>query len=343
MGEWNEGDHPREQRTKRFAVKRAGGADPSADLEADDAYGSVFSTPVDPDSTGQMGVEQERVLEDAVRSHATIGEFAMARRRRYVERVLDGMPDTQSRFSTVDDQGRRSYTPERLRLQDAVIDRMMDRARDVPCDRRALMTGGIGGAGKSSSLRAMGVNGDEWLTLNNDDIKEEMARAGMIPKVRGLTPMESCPLVHEEASDMLARMRRRALDRGMNVIVDGTMSSYGSTSRKIGQLHDAGYEVRAMFVDVSVDTAKRRAFGRYRRSMDEYTTSGVGVGGRWLPERVIESQRSDDPGFRTVNAETFGRLAREGVFDGEPAVFDNDVDGRGSRRLRLDSFIHADG
>lgn len=140
---------------------------------------------------------------------------------------------------------------------------------------------------------------------------------------------------------MLRKLREKAYERGLNVILDGTMASYGSTKRKIDQLHEAGYDVHAMFVDVSVDTAKRRALTRYRHALDEYTTSRarLGYGGRWLPTAVLDGQHGDDARYRTVNAATFSRLASEGVFDAEPAVFDNDVDGRRSRRLPLDGFV----
>lgn len=91
----------------------------------------------------------------------------------------------------------------------------MDRARNVPCGRLALFTGGLGGAGKTSMLARNDVDVTQFLTLNNDDIKEEMASDGMIPQVNGLTPMEACPLVHEEASDVLAQLRAMALERGL--------------------------------------------------------------------------------------------------------------------------------
>lgn len=91
--------------------------------------------------------------------------------------------------------------------------------------------------------------------------------------------MESCFLVHEEAGDILADLRARALDSHMNVILDGTMNGPESTERKIRELRSHGYSMRAMFVDISPATSKRRADGRYRDGMVRYTTARLGHGG----------------------------------------------------------------
>ncbi|AUD87141.1 zeta toxin family protein [Bifidobacterium breve] len=91
--------------------------------------------------------------------------------------------------------------------------------------------------------------------------------------------MESCFLVHEEAGDILADLRARALDSHMNVILDGTMNGPESTERKIRELRSHGYSIRAMFVDISPATSKRRADGRYRDGMVRYTTARLGHGG----------------------------------------------------------------
>lgn len=90
--------------------------------------------------------------------------------------------------------------------------------------------------------------------------------------------MESCFLVHEEAGDILADLRARALDSHMNVILDGTMNGPESTERKIRELRSHGYSIRAMFVDISPATSKRRADGRYRDGMVRYTTARLGHG-----------------------------------------------------------------
>ena len=85
-------------------------------------------------------------------------------------------------------------------MHDSIIDDLYARASDVPCEQRAIIAGGLPGAGKSTVLeRYAGIDRSQYLTINPDDVKEEMARRDMIPPVSGLSPMEASDLVHEES------------------------------------------------------------------------------------------------------------------------------------------------
>lgn len=237
---------------------------------------------------GRLAEEQERALADACRERRPFDDYERTTRREYIRLIIRRYAgyDTRRAYSTTDGNGRVLYDPGRQREHDRIVSDILSRASGVERGSRALMSGGLGGAGKSSILvsedfaeRFGGFDPDEWLTLNNDDIKEMMAQRGLIPHVRGLTPMESCFLVHEEAGDILADLRARALDSHMNVILDGTMNGPESTERKIRELRSHGYSIRAMFVDISPATSKRRADGRYRDGMVRYTTARLGHGG----------------------------------------------------------------
>ena len=291
----------------------------------------------------ELATEQERVRNAAVREGRSITGMEMDRRKVYVERAMqyevDHNRDTQSRYSRDTPNGR-VYDPDRARQHAEIVTAFLDRAKNVDRGHKVIFSGGLGGSGKSTVLAEMGLDKSRWITLNNDDIKEEMARRGMIPRVKGLTPMEACPLVHEEASDVLSDLTAAATSRGMNVIFDGTMSSTKSMIGKIDRFRRSGYSVGAVFVDVSVDTSIRRAESRYERGMSQYTTShGHGIGGRWLPKDVVLKNRGEK--LKSRNAETLVSLARDGVFDEDPVVWDNDVDGRSPRRIDWPEFSGA--
>ncbi|KAA8828166.1 zeta toxin family protein [Bifidobacterium myosotis] len=333
----------------RYDGERRGGD--GGDLEPPDGAGAWPPgggfDPFDEEEAelARMGAEQERVLADACAARRPLTDFERERRREYIRRVVDATRGHDTRDTLTAGTGR--YPEWRRRIHREIIDAAFARADRVGLHRRALMSGGLGGSGKSSTLaspgfreRFPGFRPDEWLTLNNDDVKEELAKRGCVPHVRGLTPMECCFLVHEEASDILRAIRRRALDEGMDVIVDGTMNDAGSTERKIRELRDAGYAVDAMFVDISPDTSKRRADGRYRDGMTEYTTSGgtQGSGGRYLPDDVVDGQRPADPAHRSRNAETLIALESKGLFDNTPIIYDNDIDGRRPRPVPYAEF-----
>ena len=135
--------------------------------------------------------------------------------------------------------------------------------------------------------------------INPDDIKEEMARRGMIPEIDGLSPMEASELAHEESSHLAKRLARRAQADGKNLIWDITMSSEGTTASRIDDLRKAGYtQVDGLFVDISIETSIRRTESRHREGHDKWRT-GKGLGGRYVPPEVIESQADSEWGSKT--------------------------------------------
>jgi hypothetical protein len=195
------------------------------------------------------------------------------------------------------------YTPSRRAQQEEILKQLEDRAKNVPNERRAIVMGGIGGAGKSTILRTnakhrgsvahkLGIkyaSYDEkghgvgepsnFLILNPDDIKGEMAKRGMIPKIDRLSPLEANPFVHEEASKMAEDLAQRAQAQGKNVIWDVTLNSVKSGDKRINPLHAAtqmgGYHVAGAFVDVSTAQSAKNAAQRHR---SESPGEGRGAG-----------------------------------------------------------------
>jgi predicted kinase len=221
------------------------------------------------------------------------------------------------------DRADNMWTTERQLVQRDLVDDLYASAADVPCERRAVMAGGLGGAGKSTVLeRHAGVDRSQYLTINPDDIKEAMARRGLIPEIEGLSPMEASDLVHAESSYVAKRLARRAMDDGKNLIWDITMSSISSTEDRLDDLDRAGYSANGIFVDIGIAEAVRRADSRHRLGHEDYR-AGIGFGGRYVPPEVIEAQA--DPEWGSLNRRTFEHV--KGRF-AEWAVYDNSVTGR---------------
>jgi predicted kinase len=228
---------------------------------------------------------------------------------------------TDRQFTT--DQDREQWTPARDRIQGELAADLYERARDVPCDSKSIVAGGLGGAGKSTVLSEhAGIDLSQYLTINPDDIKEEMAKRGLIPEVEGLTPMEASDLVHEESSAIAKQLERKARSDGKNIIWDITMSSRESTERRITDLRADGYRVDGIFVDIPVETSVRRADARHRSGYDDYL-AGTGLGGRYVPAELIEAQA--DPDWVSKNRKTFEEVSH--LFD-HWSRYDNSVDGR---------------
>jgi hypothetical protein len=230
---------------------------------------------------------------------------------------------TTDKVHTVNGEGA-VWLPERAQAHKDIIDALWTKAANVPRDGEALIAGGLGGAGKSTVLRGgAGVDQSRFLTINPDDVKEEMVRRGLVPAVEGLSPMEASPIVHEESSHIANMLAKRAYAERVNVIWDITMSRQASVAKRIDELRAAGYDtVDAVFVDIPVETSVERALGRHRRGMESFR-AGSGTGGRYVPPALIRANASN--AASSANREVFDGL--RGRFTSW-VVFDNSVAGR---------------
>jgi predicted ABC-type ATPase len=202
------------------------------------------------------------------------------------------------------DPAREVWSGQRDAMHDSIIDDLYARASDVPCERRAIIAGGLPGAGKSTVLEHYAdIDRSQYLTINPDDIKEEMGRRDMIPPVSGLSPMEASDLVHEESSYVSRQLALRAQADGKNVIWDITMSSRASTERRIDELRSSGYmRIEGVFIDIPVEISVSRADSRHREGQDD-CRAGDGLGGRFIPAEMIRAQA--DPEWGSRNRKTF--------------------------------------
>ena len=230
---------------------------------------------------------------------------------------------TSKHLYTIDSAGE-IWIEERDRLHDSIIEDLYAKAADVPCDFKAIIAGGLGGAGKTTVLtQHAGIDLSQYLMINPDAMKEEMAYRGMIPEVEGLSVMEASELVHEESSYLASQLALRAQADGKNVIWDITMSSEESVAKRINELASAGYtRIDGLFVDISVETSLRRIESRHREGHDKYL-AGDGLGGRYVPPEVIKSQ--EDPEWGSKNMRTFSAVQQR--FNNW-SIYDNSIDGR---------------
>ncbi len=206
---------------------------------------------------------------------------------------------------TIDTRGE-VWLEQRETFHDALIDELYAHAAKAPAEHKAIIAGGLPGAGKSTVLeRYAGIDRSCFLTIDPDKVKEELARHDLIPVVEGLSPMEASDLVHEESSHIAKRLARRAQADGKNVIWDITMSTTVSTEQRIEALRACGYtHIEGIFVDIPLDTSEERATVRHRMDQDEYH-AGKGQGGRLIPADLTSN--SGDPDWGSVNRRTFRR------------------------------------
>lgn len=249
----------------------------------------------------------------------------------HITEVRDTLDKARAAGLTTDalytiDLDRKEWTVERNRLQGSLVADLYDRANEVPCDRQAIIAGGLGGAGKTTTLTGQaGIDLSRYLIINPDDIKEEMAHRGMIPELDKLSPMEASDLAHEESSYIAKRLALRATADGKNIIWDITMSSQESTEARINNLHDAGYErIEGIFVDIPPDLSITRTESRHREGHEQWR-SGQGFGGRFVPPEVTKHQLDTEWGSK--NRRTYEAMKEKFA---SWSIYDNSVHGRPS-------------
>jgi hypothetical protein len=247
----------------------------------------------------------------------------------HVEEVVDGLDAaakaglSNAELHTLNGD-RVTWTPERNKIHARIVADEYAKVAEVPCDRQAIVAGGLGGAGKTTVLgEHAGIDRSKFLTINPDDFKETLAKEGLIEDIAGLTPMETTALAHDESSAIAKRLAVLAMADGKNIIWDITLSSKDSGTGRVQELRAAGYEyIKGIFVDIPIDTSLARSEARHRRGHEQFL-DGHGFGGRYVPPEVIKRQADKDYG--TANRRTFEAL-KNSLDDW--VIYDNSVDGR---------------
>lgn len=255
--------------------------------------------------------------------------------------LLMNEQDTQSKFY---DFATKTWSPERQKAHEKILAELLDKYKNVPCERKAIFSAGLPGAGKTTVLTTYEkLDTNNYATVSSDDIKEILAEKGLIPEVEGLTPMEASTLVHEESSHLANQLLIELGKQGKNTIYDFTCSSKSGAIKRIGILLGHEYstdDMQFVFVDIPIETAKQRAVGRYKYGLNDGIQNDIynnklaeegrkdeqkiTVGGRYLPESVINQSKPKGTMYSSVNAETLLDLARDKSLNlPEPIVYDN--------------------
>ncbi len=184
-----------------------------------------------------------------------------------------------------------TWTGERNRQQGRLVAEMYQAAAGVPCERSAVIAGGLPGADKSAALDRSGVDRSQYLTVSIDAVLDRMAAAELIGESDGLSPLARAGLVHAEAQYLAKRVGLRALMDGRNLILDISLASWRAAEAWTYALRFADYAVTAAFADIAVDEAVRRSGEAHRRGEEEFRR-GHGHGGRDIPAAAIRALAS---------------------------------------------------
>jgi hypothetical protein len=177
----------------------------------------------------------------------------------------------------------------RAKDQHELVAGLYQRGREVPCERAAVMLGGLPGADKDAALARAGVDRSGFLTVSIDTVLVEMAARGLIPRVAGLSPLDAVDeLAHGEARYLAKRVGLLALTDGRNLLMDISLASPRAAEAWMYALRFADYTVTAVFADIGVEEAVLRSDTAHQQGEQEYRR-GRGYGGRRIPADAIRT------------------------------------------------------
>lgn len=211
--------------------------------------------------------------------------------------------------------GRVQFTPEREKVQRQIVKTVLQRQmrQGAKAERKALFLGGLPGAGKTTSLGKIdGLDERDYVTINPDIFKEELAKRGLVPKVKGMSPMEASALAHEESSNMALMLAEAAEKRGLNIIWDITMNKASSVQKRLDPLKSAGYRTQAVFVDIKHEQSLERVAQRHYRGWAGWLadTTGKHLGQRYVPSGHVAGSKSKI-GSHSANLDAFNEIKHQ--------------------------------
>ena len=212
------------------------------------------------------------------------------------------------------DKETKTFTPERQALHDRIIKQLLKKyGATAVAFAVQYMKGGGPGSGKSSLTDLLLGYDPNHIVIDPDEIK------ALFPEVRAALKRlnagvgtkgdeEWASESHEESSYLAKRLHRAAVERNLNVVVDGTGDSgINSIRNKVKEARDNGYDrVVADYLYLEPEEGVRRAELRQKETF------------RKVPTDVI--------------ADTYGKIAKvfpeileNNLFD-EIRVYDNNVE-----------------
>lgn len=244
-----------------------------------------------------------------------------------------------NRFNTKNfyfDSVNEEWSEERLEQQEALIEDMYSKFKDKPTDKKVIISAGLPGAGKTTVLNKVdGIDINDYCTINADDVKEEMVKRGMVPEIRGLTPLECAGLIHEESSELADILQKKLVADGKNIIYDTTSKSINSVKKRLNTFLKGGYkaeDITMVFVDIDLDTSKQRANNRYMRGINDYINEESPLGGRYVPESVFNKCKPTDDSSSSINQQVFRTIQ----IDKSLGINTIEYDNSGSEPVKLD-------
>lgn len=187
------------------------------------------------------------------------------------------------------------YSQERKSLHEEIISKFLDHVQPAPegTQKVAVLTMGGPASGKSSLLRLVLGKFNDLVSVNADDVKEELPEykraIELGTKEQPKSARNAAAMVHEESSDVSEEIERRAIAQGKSLVIDGTGKNPDKYEKKIAELKAKGYHVRLLMPHVPLGEALKRVGERAEKT------------GRYVPDSVsIDAHRKIPANFERI-------------------------------------------
>ncbi|ASN70252.1 putative minor head protein [uncultured Caudovirales phage] len=171
------------------------------------------------------------------------------------------------------------YTEQRKELHTEIIKKMFGDTNNQQIENvtDAVILGGGSNSGKSFMINSLP---DDLFLIDPDEIKE------FIPEYEDLKkdhPELAAGYVHDESSDISNSLLKKAINLGIALIYDGTMSNIEKYQDILKDLKEKDYFITLLIVDVPVELAIERNKVRFLET------------GRMVPESILRKTHKAVP------------------------------------------------
>ncbi len=267
-------------------------------------------------ATAELRAEAESLMERKMILKEPYSDEEYELHREWLRRIRDEYKTTQEEFSRVAN-GQVQYSPRREKIHQELLAELKNSASLAKAEGKSIYTGGLPSAGKTTVLKRLyGDRFNDYVLINPDTVKELMAERGLTPKIPGTLPLETNPLIHDEAQHVTNQFYRWALNERLNLIIDKTMFSADATQSSVNELQANGYEKpEGIFVDIGIYDSYKGLVKRHREGLDDAVMGrGSSLGERAVSGVSLSIVEPKDSRYFSANSESFSYLLKQNVF-----------------------------